>query len=286
MTPEQQEEFEKAVQQHIQLAVNAALANMPQQPPPPAAAVTVNAVAVKLPEFWTADPNTWFSQAEASFRRSNVTPLYTKYDHVLMKLPCDVVMSVRDLVNSMQPNTPDAYEQLKARLTDSYPKTRWQQVFALIDLPALGDRRPSHLMNEMLALLPTGSNKDDSLFLGLFLWKLPTTMRDHLAAADHQTATSMAKHPDVLWDARCGEAAVTSRDASEIDAVNRAKNASRSSRSPDRRRSHDRHGESSLHRKPTPGPDGRRRDSALCFYHNKWGSKAQKCQPPCSWAEN
>jgi len=207
MTPEQQEEFEKAVQQHIQLAVNAALANMPQQPPPPAAAVTVNAVAVKLPEFWKADPNTWFSQAEASFRRSNVTASYTKYDHVLMKLPCDVVMSVRDLVNSMQPNTPDAYEQLKARLTDSYAKTRWQQVFALIDLPALGDRRPSHLMNEMLALLPTGSNKDDSLFLGLFQRKLPTTMRDHLAAADHQTATSMAKHADVLWDARCAAAA-------------------------------------------------------------------------------
>jgi hypothetical protein len=97
MTPEQQEEFKKAVQQHIQLAVNAALANMPQQPPQPAAvmAVTVNTVAVKLPEFWTADPNTWFS-------RSNVAASYTKYDHVLMKLPCDVVMSVRDLVNSMQ----------------------------------------------------------------------------------------------------------------------------------------------------------------------------------------
>ncbi len=52
MTPEQQEEFEKAVQQHIQIAVNAALANLPQQPPQPAVvpAVTVNAVAVKLPE--------------------------------------------------------------------------------------------------------------------------------------------------------------------------------------------------------------------------------------------
>ncbi len=77
MTPEQQEEFEKAVQQHIQLAVNAALANMPQQPPPAPAPVTVNTVAVKLPEFWTADPNTWFSQAEASFRRSNVSASYT-----------------------------------------------------------------------------------------------------------------------------------------------------------------------------------------------------------------
>jgi hypothetical protein len=120
-----------------------------------------------------------------------------------MKLPCDVIMSVRDLVNSMQPNTPDANEQLKAQLTDSYAKTRWQQVFALIDLPALGDRHPSHLMNEMLALLPTGSNEEDSLLLGLFRRKLLTTMRDHMAAADHQTAISMAKHADVLWDARC-----------------------------------------------------------------------------------
>ncbi len=39
-----------------------------------------------------------------------------------MKLPTDVVMSVRDLVNNMQPNTPDEYEQLKTRLTESYGK--------------------------------------------------------------------------------------------------------------------------------------------------------------------
>ena len=45
----------------------------------------------------------------------------------MMKVPQDVVMSFRDLVNSMQLNTPDAYEQLKARLTNSYAKTRWQQ---------------------------------------------------------------------------------------------------------------------------------------------------------------
>jgi hypothetical protein len=102
-----------------------------------------------------------------------------------MKLPTDVVMSVRDLVNTMQPNTPDAYEQLKARLTESYGKTKWQQVNTLLDMPPLGDRHPSHLMNEMLALLPTGENKDGAIFLGIYLRKLPSTMRDHLAAANH-----------------------------------------------------------------------------------------------------
>jgi hypothetical protein len=173
-TPQQQQEFEAAIQQHIQQAVAAALAGMPQPVALPLT-INVNAVAVKLPEFWPADLQTWFHQAEAAFRRSNVTVSYTKYDHVLMKLPTDVVMSIRDLVNTMQPNTLDAYEQLKARLTESYGKTKWQ-VNTLLDMPPLGDRRPSHLMNEMLALLPTGENKDSAIFLGIYLRKLPSTM--------------------------------------------------------------------------------------------------------------
>jgi hypothetical protein len=212
-SPQQQQEFEAAIQQHIQQAVAAALAGMPPPAAPTPPTVNVNAVAVKLLEFWPADPQTWFHQAEAAFPRSNVVTSFTKYDHVLMKLPTDVVMTVRDLVNTMQPNTPDTYEQLKARLTASYRRTKWQQVNTLLDMPPLGDRRPSHLMHEMLAQLPTGENKDGAIFLGIFLRKLPATMRDHLAAANHATAAAMAAHADVLWDAQCGEPTVSHLDS-------------------------------------------------------------------------
>jgi hypothetical protein len=166
-SPQQQQEFEAAIQQHIQQAVAATLAGMPQPAAPTLSTVNVNAIAVKLPEFLPADLQTWFH------RRSNVTTSFTKYDHVLMKLPTDVVMTVRDMVNTMQPNTPDAYEQLKARLTASYGRTKWQQVNTLLDMPPLGDRRPSHLMHEMLAQLPTGENKDgtDHFILSSFLAK-------------------------------------------------------------------------------------------------------------------
>ncbi len=267
------------------------------QPAAPPPTVNVNAVAVKLPEFWPTDPQTWFHQAEAAFRRSNVTVSYRKYDHVLMKLPTDVVMSVRDPVNTMQPNTPDAYEQLKARLTKSYGKTKWQQVNTLLDMPPLGDRGPSHLMNEMLALLPTSENKDGAIFLGIYLRKLPSTMRDHLAAANHNTAASMAAHEDILWDAICGESVVFQLSDASITAVANM-NISGRRRSPDRRCSPDRC-RSPDHRSPdcrgrswqgprqTPGPDSRKHDSStLCFYHSRFGQKALKCEVPCSWKEN
>ncbi len=44
----------------------------------------------------------WFSQAEAQFRRARITAETTMYDYVLMKLPQDVVMSVRALVSAIR----------------------------------------------------------------------------------------------------------------------------------------------------------------------------------------
>jgi hypothetical protein len=192
MNQDQAAQFEQAINDRINAAVAAALAARP--PPSQQQPAAVSTVAVKIPEFWTSDPIMWFRQAEACFRRSNITQSSTMYDHVLMKLPEAVVISVRNLINEIQPGANDAYERLKERLTNSYAKTRWQQAFALIKHPDLGDRRPSALMDEMLALLPTGARSDDTIFLALFLLQLPTSMRDHLAAADHKTAADMARH--------------------------------------------------------------------------------------------
>jgi hypothetical protein len=73
-------------------------------------------------------------------------------------------------------------------------------------------------MDEMLALLPTGARSDDTIFLALFLLRLPASMRDHLAAVDHKFAADMARHANTFWDARAGESPITAI-AAPVDAV-------------------------------------------------------------------
>jgi hypothetical protein len=275
-----------ALQAHITEAVTAALAAQA------AAAVPVAHVAVKLPDFWVKDPKMWFSQAEAQFRRARITAQTTMYDYVLMKLPEEVVMPVRALVSAIEADPvkqETSYQLLKEALLGSYGKTKWQMAYALLDHPDLGDRRPSAMMAEMLSLR-FENTAPDSLFLALFLRRLPTSIRDHLAAANHTTAAEMATHADILWDAR--NSASVSAVSDSLAAVSLRSASPRNSRSPDRRaRSPDRRRGNGRQqqRRPTPG----RQDSnatgtgrKLCYIHKRYGKDATSCRGHCDWTEN
>jgi hypothetical protein len=275
--------MEEEINDRVEAAVTAALARLqiPQPPAPPAQAAVVNTVAVKLPDFWIRDPDVWFYQAECSFRRARVTSSHTMFEHVVMRLPEAVSISVRSLLLSITQATEDPYEQLKARLTKNFGKTKWQRAFELLDHPEIGDRRPSRLMSDMLALLPAETNPD-TLFLALFLRRLPTSIRDHLAAADCNTAEEMATLADMLWDARSSSsvsvieedtvAAISGRSASPREGHRRSPERQR----PQRGRGG---GNATRSRPQTPG--------RLCKLHKKWGAAAHNCWPPCSWsAEN
>ena len=261
------------IDQRIAAAVAAALATRAQPAPTPA---HVNTVAVKLPDFWVADPDMWFFQAEAAFRNARITQSRTKFDHVVMRLPEQVSISLRSLLLTMGDSTEDPYEQLRDKLIAKFGKTRWQRAFALLDHPDLGDRRPSSMMEEMLALLPAGA-QPDVLFLALFLRRLPPSMREHLAADDADTAEEMAELADKLWDARNSQS-VSAVDA-EIAAV-RPFSPSRHGRSPDRRQQRPKGRQATPH-------ESRRQDNSWCRNHRRLGDKTRNCIPPCSYpAEN
>jgi HEPN domain-containing protein len=278
-----------ALQAQINAAVVAALAAQAAAAVP----APVAHVAVKLPDFWVKDPKMWFSQAEAQFRRARITAETTMYDYVLMKLPQDVVMSVRALVSAIEadPVKQEAsYTLIKEALMGSFGKTKWQMAYALLDHPDLGDRRPSAMMAEMLALR-FETTPPDSLFLALFLRRLPASIRDHLAAANHETAAAMSTHADTLWDAR--NSASVSAVSDSLSAVS-LRSSSPNRRSPDRRaKSPDRRGRSpdrrpNRGRRPTPGrkDSGAASGKKICYYHQRFGAQAENCEGVCHFSEN
>jgi len=275
------------LQAQINAAVVAALAAQAAVP------AQVAHVAVKLPDFWVKDPKMWFAQAEAQFRRARVTAETTMYDYVLMKLPQEVVMSVRALVSAIEADPvkqEQSYTLMKEALLGSYGMTKWQMAYSLLDHPDLGDRRPSAMMAEMLSLRYE-TTAPDSLFLALFLRRLPASIRDHLAAANHTTATEMATHADILWDAR--STATVSAVTDSLAAVSVRSASPRYSRSPDRRaRSPVNRGGGGRQppRPPTPGrQDGKSSSNKnkWCFNHRRYGDKAYNCcWDKCKFAEN
>jgi len=180
-------------------------------------------------------------------------------------------MSVRALVSAIEADPvkqETSYTLMKEALMGSYGKTKWQMAYALLDHPELGDRRPSAMMAEMLALRYETS-PPDSLFLALF-----------------QTAAAMSTHADILWDAR--NSASVSAVSESLSAVSIRSASPKNSRSPDRRaRSPDRRARSpdrrqdgkGRGRKPTPG-------RRFCNNHRKYGNKTFNCQGNCDFAEN
>jgi len=222
--------------------------------------VLVNHVAIKLPTFWTKNPRSWFVSVEAQFQRAKITQEETRYWHVLAVLPCEVIDSIHSITENPgeQP-----YTALKNKLLGTYTPSAWKAIWHVFDMPNLAtDQKPSTLLDNMVAGLPKEVKTDNPMLHALFLRKLPAFVRAPLMAVKFESIQQMASQADEIWGGQ--DEQVASNAISE-----------RSPRSPRR---------SSSKRPPrradTPGRH------KLCFYHHRFGKRANKCEPPCTWQES
>ena len=135
----------------------------------------MHAVGLKLPMFW-AD------------HQRNVTADNTKYHYVVAALDQATALHVIDMLED--PPQHNRYDNLKRRLTDIFGLQRVDQLLDIC-LHGLGDRRPSQLMGEMLALL--GSHKPCMLFESIFLRCMPEDIRLQLATSSVDDLRALAK---------------------------------------------------------------------------------------------
>lgn len=218
----------------------------------------VYAASVKLPEFWQHDPEPWFQHIEAQFRLRGVSADETKYFHVVAALDAQTTRRVMAVLR--EPPTNDKYGTLKTLLLRLYQLSDAERADRLLSLNGLGDSKPSELMENMLALL--GSEDASFLFIQLFLRQLPAPVRTALATSSliaKKDYRGLAEEADriVLASRQLGVQALLpvpgwtepESDQGAIAAVS----------------------------------DRRRRQDELCFYHRRFGVKAKRCVPPCSF---
>ncbi len=148
-----------------------------QEDAPPA-----NNRAVKLPPFWTANPQAWFASAEGAFQLRNIADERSRFFNCLHALPEATVCLIADLVQA-DPLPANPYTELRRRLLAAHQLTDIQRVEQLHNLPPLGSQKPSELLAEMLRLCPRGQ-ENNTFFNCLFFNKLPRELRILLSEAD------------------------------------------------------------------------------------------------------
>ena len=150
----------------------------------------------KLPEFWPANPVLWFARAEFNFEVAQVTGEREKFMHTANALPYDALTPVADLVT--QPPLYRPYQQLKERLLLSHQLTVVQMAEKILEMPELGDRRPSQLLAAMMEFCPEGET-NTAFFRASFLRRLPKEIRVLLADEVRGNLKDMAVRADELF---------------------------------------------------------------------------------------
>ena len=252
-----------------------------------AATARINAAAVKLPPFWSGNPESWFRRIEAKFRLNGIVSSRTKADHVLSNLEEKIGESLGDVGESG--TTP--YEDVKAALIGTCGKSKAQRVAEILDTPDLGCERPSLLVSRLVSLRGDDMTLDDVLRT-VFLRALPGRVRLVLENdADNiqglgKKADAFFTHAGVAINATSSAVPDAPMAALSLDTSPPAVNASS--------RPH-------TFNKPAPRRDDRRRNNdqrpsrsrqgggdvesfVLCRFHAKWGAAAHRCEPPCHMA--
>ena len=213
-----------------------------------------HAVSLKLPTFWTSQPDVWFAQAEAQFNLRGITAEDTKYFYILAALDQQTATRLLDLIS--RPPVDNKYKTLKDRLISTFGLSKHERACRLLHFRPLGDSKPSTLMDEMLALL--GDHLPCLLFEQLFLEQLPKDIRIQLVDSKIDDYRQLAKRVDALWSSWDMEYSTNAVQC----------------RPPARRKQ-------TKPKAPVPSPDNR-----LCYNHRTFGEVARQCRQPCTWSGN
>ena len=118
----------------------------------------------------------------------NITADDTKHFYVVATLDQETAIRLIDFLEN--PPEQDRYDSIKKRLLSTFDLSQQERAARLLSFPELGDRKPTALMDDTLALL--GSHQPYFLFNHIFLQRLPEDIRVALASKDINNPCQLA----------------------------------------------------------------------------------------------
>ena len=255
--------------------------------------------APKLPRFFREDPGSFFVIAEASFRRAHIRSESIKADYLIASLDQDLVPHIKHIIEA-EPKPADVYTQIKNRLIASFSISAETRFRRLLRGEVILDGKPSLLLTR-LGTLNDGSCSD-TILKSVFLEQMPSHIRAILAMSNVEDLQELANLADKVSEASqptnyqiastsnipdyTTKVSAVSTPVDPISALTeiltrqfeRLSSEIRELKSSQQTRSRS----TSRHRL---GRDrSRNRNSnKRCYYHQRFGTKANKCVQPCSW---
>lgn len=140
----------------------------------------------------------WFVQLEASFSLANITNYMRRYFSVISLLDPKYLVQFQIIIRAPSIDG-TAYETLKRAIIERFADTEATRLRKLLNDMELGDRRPSHLLEEMREL--SNGKMDDSILIQIWKQRLPHTIQEILSgSAENVSSTELARMADRIRD--------------------------------------------------------------------------------------
>lgn len=244
----------------------------------------ISRVGVRVPPFWPEEPEVWFAQMESQFVLSNISADLTKFHFVTSQLDQEYARIVKDIIVSPPAN--NKYDKIKTELIKRISLSHEKKTLQLMQHEELGDRKPSQFLRHLRNL--AGPQVPDDFLRTVWTSRLPPNVQTIVASQPKSDLDDVADLADRVNDITPSVSHVASVAPSahtstlenkvaeltrqveilsmQVKKANHFKNSKwQRSRSNSRHRSQD------------------RSNQGYCYYHNKFGSRAKKCVPPCKF---
>lgn len=158
----------------------------------------ISSSTIKIPPFWTNNPEIWFIQVEAQFLLTKIKNDRIKYNYILASLPLDVITKVYDVIEN--PPNENIYDNFKQKLIGRLTASEEQRLNTLLSNSELGDKKPSEFYREMSTTVGGSNTVSPELLLKLWKRKLPKSILVAITVSNKTQINDILEIADKIWE--------------------------------------------------------------------------------------